>query len=114
MLALTETPMPTPSMTVDPVSVTPGFVGFAVIVVIVIAVILLIWDMNRRIRRVRYRDEVREELDAEEAPAPQPEHKPTRARRDRPRSTARAHTTRVKNRLHAERPRVPERPSEDG
>jgi hypothetical protein len=67
MLALTETPMPTPSMTVDPVSVTPGFVGFAMIVVIVIAVILLIWDMNRRIRRVRYRDEVREELDAEEA-----------------------------------------------
>ena len=67
MLALTETPMPTPSMTVAPEAVTPGFVGFAVIVVIVLAVILLIWDMNRRIRRVRYRDEVREELDAEEA-----------------------------------------------
>ncbi|QNA92190.1 MULTISPECIES: hypothetical protein [unclassified Microbacterium] len=67
MLSLTETPMPTPSMTVDPVSVTPGFVGFAAIVLVVIAVILLIWDMNRRIRRVRYRDEVREELDAEEA-----------------------------------------------
>lgn len=59
--------MPTPSMTVDPVSVTPGFVGFAAIVVVVIAVILLIWDMNRRIRRVRYREEVRDELDAEEA-----------------------------------------------
>lgn len=67
MRSLTETPMPTPSMTVDPVSVTPGFVGFAAIVVVVIAVILLIWDMNRRIRRVRYRDEVRDELDAEEA-----------------------------------------------
>lgn len=67
MLALTETPMPTPSMTVAPEAVTPGFVGFAAIVVVVIAVILLIWDMNRRIRRVRYRDEVREELDAEEA-----------------------------------------------
>lgn len=67
MLALTETPMPTPSMTVAPEAVTPGFIGFAVIVVIVLAVILLIWDMNRRIRRVRYRDEVREELDAEEA-----------------------------------------------
>ena len=67
MLALTETPMPTPSMTVAPEAVTPGFVGFSVIVVIVVAVILLIWDMNRRIRRVRYRDEVREELDAEEA-----------------------------------------------
>jgi hypothetical protein len=67
MLSLTETPMPTPSMTVDPVSVTPGFIGFAAIVMVVLAVILLIWDMNRRIRRVRYREEVREELDAEEA-----------------------------------------------
>ncbi|KAB1864109.1 hypothetical protein [Microbacterium algeriense] len=67
MLSLSETPMPTPSMTVDPVSVTPGFIGFAAIVIVVLAVILLIWDMNRRIRRVRYREEVREELDAEEA-----------------------------------------------
>ncbi|MGW8484438.1 hypothetical protein ACWGJP_15005 [Microbacterium sp. NPDC055903] len=65
----TETPMPTPSMTVDPDLVTPGPAGFAVIVVILIAVVLLIWDMNRRIRRVRYREEVREELDAEEAAA---------------------------------------------
>ncbi|MGM7670842.1 hypothetical protein [Microbacterium sp. A93] len=62
-----ETPIPTPSMTVDPNSVTPGPAGFAVIIIVLIAVILLIWDMNRRIRRVRYREEVREELDAEEA-----------------------------------------------
>lgn len=67
MRSLSETPMPTPTMTVAPEAVTPGFVGFAVIVVILVAVILLIWDMNRRIRRVRYREEVREELDAEEA-----------------------------------------------
>ena len=67
MRALSETPMPTPTMTVPPEAVTPGFVGFAVIVVILLAVILLIWDMNRRIRRVRYREEVREELDAEQA-----------------------------------------------
>lgn len=64
-----ETPMPTPSMTVDPNSVTPGPAGFAVIVIVVIAVALLIWDMNRRVRRVRYRGEVREELDAEQAAA---------------------------------------------
>jgi len=63
----TETPIPTPTMTVEPDSVTPGPAGFLVIVVVVIAVVLLIWDMNRRIRRVRYREEVREELDAEEA-----------------------------------------------
>ncbi|MGB3374725.1 MAG: hypothetical protein WBA87_06250 [Microbacterium sp.] len=63
------TPMPTPTMTVDPDSVTPGFVGFALMVVLVVAVVLLIWDMNRRIRRVRYREEVRDELDAEQAAA---------------------------------------------
>ncbi|MDP3951173.1 hypothetical protein [Microbacterium sp.] len=63
----TETPIPTPTMTVDPNSVTPGPAGFLVIVLVVIAVVLLIWDMNRRVRRVRYREEVREELDAEEA-----------------------------------------------
>ncbi|MGB3733024.1 hypothetical protein [Microbacterium sp.] len=62
-----NTPMPTPTSTVPPELVTPGFAGFAVVIVIVAAVILLIWDMNRRIRRVRYRDEVREELDAEQA-----------------------------------------------
>lgn len=63
----TETPIPTPAITVEPDSVTPGAAGFIVTVVVVIAVVLLIWDMNRRIRRVRYREEVREELDAEEA-----------------------------------------------
>lgn len=71
MIALlgTETPMPTPTMTVSPESVTPGFAGFAAIAIVLIAVFLLVWDMNRRIRRVRYREEVREELDAEEAAA---------------------------------------------
>ncbi|WP_298037186.1 hypothetical protein [uncultured Microbacterium sp.] len=59
----TEIPIPTPS--VDPDSVTPGPIGFAAIVIVVIAVVLLIWDMNRRVRRVRYREEIREELDAE-------------------------------------------------
>jgi len=63
------TPMPTPTMTVDPDSVTPGFAGFALMVFLVAVVVLLIWDMNRRIRRVRYREEVREQLDAEQADA---------------------------------------------
>lgn len=62
-----ETPMPTPTMTVDPELVTPGAVGFGATALVVVVVILLIWDMNRRIRKVRYRAEVREELDAEEA-----------------------------------------------
>lgn len=69
MILFGKTPMPTPTMTVNPDAVTPGFVGFALMVLLVVAVVLLIWDMNRRIRRVRYREEVREELDAEQAAA---------------------------------------------
>ncbi|HWS50003.1 MAG TPA: hypothetical protein VN241_03245 [Microbacterium sp.] len=76
VLTGTETPAPTPTMTVAPEAVTPGFIGFAAIVIVLIAVILLIWDMNRRIRRVRYREEVRAELDAEEAARADPEATP--------------------------------------
>lgn len=58
---------PTPTPTVDPNLVTPGPAGFVIVAVIVVLAAVLIWDMQRRIRRVRYREEVRAELDAEEA-----------------------------------------------
>lgn len=61
-LAATPTPVPTP----DPGIVTPGPLGFAAIAFIGVAVFLLVWDMLRRIRRGRYREEVNAELDAEE------------------------------------------------
>jgi hypothetical protein len=64
-LAATVTPSPSVG-TVDPALVTPGPWGFAVIAVVGFAVIALVWDMLRRIRRGRYRAEVRETLDAEE------------------------------------------------
>ncbi|GAA2583820.1 hypothetical protein [Microbacterium binotii] len=64
------TPTPTPT-DVDPLLVTPGPWGFAVIALVGVAVILLVWDMLRRIRRGRYRSEVREQLDAEELAAKQ-------------------------------------------
>ncbi|MDR6865616.1 hypothetical protein J2Y69_000198 [Microbacterium resistens] len=57
---------PSPTPTVDPELVTPGPIGFGIMAVLVVGVVLLIWDMQRRIRRVRYREEVRAELDAEE------------------------------------------------
>jgi flagellar biosynthesis/type III secretory pathway M-ring protein FliF/YscJ len=78
-----NTPVPTPTMTVDPTLVTPGFVGFAFMALLVVVVVFLIWDMNRRIRRVRYRAEVREELDAEQADAAQAET-PTQKQADKP------------------------------
>ncbi|MGN8024749.1 hypothetical protein [Microbacterium sp. 22242] len=65
LAAAAATPTPTP--TVDPNLVSPGPVGFAIVAVIVVLAAALIWDMQRRIRRVRYREEVRAELDAEEA-----------------------------------------------
>ena len=56
---------PSPSMTVDPDSVTPGFVGFVAIALIAVVVVFLIIDMLRRIRRAGYRADVNEQLDVE-------------------------------------------------
>lgn len=62
------TPGPTyPAYTGDVNLVTPGVLGFIAIAVIAVATILLIVDMTKRIRRVRYRAEVQEKLAAEAA-----------------------------------------------
>lgn len=50
----------------DPNTVTPGVVGFIAIALVAIASIFLLVDMSRRIRRVRYRGEVRERMEAEQ------------------------------------------------
>ena len=54
-----------PPIEVDPNSVTPGVVGFVITFFVAIAVVFLIVDMSRRVRRVRYRALVNEQLDAE-------------------------------------------------
>lgn len=64
-LAVSATPSPTPSIPSADVT-TPGPWGFAAIFGVGIVVALLLVDMTRRIRRVRYRAEVNEKLDAEE------------------------------------------------
>ncbi|QLD10629.1 hypothetical protein [Microbacterium oleivorans] len=69
LLWLTTAATPIPEITVDPTSVTPGPWGFGAIVVLTIAVVLLLLDMLRRVRRGRYRAEVREQLDEEELAA---------------------------------------------
>lgn len=69
MVKLEQTPLPTPTMTVAPELVSPGPIGFAIMGVVVIAAMLLIFDMQRRIRRARYREQVREKLDAEQSAA---------------------------------------------
>ena len=52
------TPSPTPKF--NPDVVTPGVVGFVTMLLITVVVVLLIVDMTRRIRRVRYRGEAAE------------------------------------------------------
>lgn len=69
LLWLTSAATPLPEITVNPTSVTPGPWGFAAIALLAVAVVLLLLDMLRRVRRGRYRSEVREQLDAEEADA---------------------------------------------
>lgn len=55
----------------DPNTVTPGVAGFIAIALVAVAAILLMVDMSRRIRRVRYRGEIRERLEAEQREAEQ-------------------------------------------
>ena len=54
-----------PAEEFDPNTVTPGVWGFVLTFVIMVVVVLLVLDMVRRIRRVNYRAEVREQLEAE-------------------------------------------------
>ena len=63
MASLTTPPSPAPGsdglrpgLTAD--QVTPGFLGFAMTAFMVISVVLLMVSMTRRIRRVRYREQV--------------------------------------------------------
>ena len=64
LAAVTPSPSPTP---LDEDTVTPGWIGFVFIFVIALITVFLIVDMTRRVRRVRYRGEVREQIAAEEA-----------------------------------------------
>jgi hypothetical protein len=63
VLATTPSPLPTPSLRegVSEDQITPGLWGFIMTAFFVLATTLLIVDMVRRIRRVRYRAQVEEE-----------------------------------------------------
>ncbi|KAB1657928.1 hypothetical protein F8O01_06530 [Pseudoclavibacter chungangensis] len=51
----------------DPDDVTPGVVGFAAIFVLFLMVSAIAFDLIRRVRRVKYREVVREKLEREVA-----------------------------------------------
>jgi hypothetical protein len=68
-----DTPPTPPAYEGDPNLVTPGVVGFIITAAIAIITVLLVLDMVRRIRRVRYRaavqDDIAAEVDAAKRPA---------------------------------------------
>jgi hypothetical protein len=64
-LLLAVTPSPSPSPQFDENQVTPGPWGFVITFSIAIIVVLLVIDMVRRVRRVNYRAEIDERLQAE-------------------------------------------------
>ena len=64
----TATPTPTPAE-FDPNLVTPGVIGFVATLFLFVATIVILFDMNRRTRRVKYREEIAARLDAEEKAA---------------------------------------------
>jgi hypothetical protein len=53
----------------DADSVTPGVWGFVITFMVAAVTVLLVIDMTRRIRRTRYRAEIAQKLDAEQAAA---------------------------------------------
>ncbi|MFJ5697883.1 hypothetical protein [Arthrobacter sp. NPDC093139] len=63
LIALASSPAPSPSLRpgLSEDQVTPGLLGFLLTAFIVVLTALLIVDMVRRIRRVRYRAQVEEE-----------------------------------------------------
>lgn len=58
---------PSPSATADPAETfySPGTIGFIMTFFVTAGAVALIFDMVRRIRRVRYRAEISEKLEAE-------------------------------------------------
>ena len=69
---LAATPSPTPTLDPSETWYSPGTIGFIMTFLMAVGAMALIFDMVRRIRRVRYRAEIAEKLAAEAAAAPKP------------------------------------------
>lgn len=76
LLLLASTPTPTPtSEELDPLTVSPGLIGFLATFAVAVATVLLVLDMTRRVRRLRFRED-QQRLREEEAAAAEREESP--------------------------------------
>nr|WP_231713357.1 hypothetical protein [Arthrobacter sp. zg-Y769] len=84
MYSLATAVTPAPDETLAPgvaaEDVTPGTLGFLFTLFVVIAIIFLIRDMTKRIRRVRYREQVLAEQEAAAAADPEASGRPEASR----------------------------------
>ncbi len=71
-MVLAATPAPSPTPGFDQTTVTPGVAGFLITFGVAAVALLLALDMTRRIRRTRYREEIRAKLEAERDGRPAP------------------------------------------
>ena len=69
LVVLTTSPSPSSTATLSPSDVSPGLAGFVATFAVVAMTVLLILDMARRIRRIRYREEVRARREQSGAPS---------------------------------------------
>ena len=101
---------PTPSPTVDPAETwySPGTIGFIMTFFVTAGAIALIFDMVRRIRRVRYRAEIAEKLAAEANISVTPAAKPAAAK-SAPKPTAKP-AAKPAAKAKPERPAPPAKP----
>ena len=67
VLAASPLPTPTTPEDLDPTTVSPGLIGFLVTFALAVATVLLLLDMVRRIRRLKYREQQELERQPREA-----------------------------------------------
>jgi hypothetical protein len=100
---------------------SPGVIGFIATFGVTIAAVALIFDMVRRVRRVRYRAEIQAKIDAEQQAksAPKAPAKPTVKASDKPVAKAAPATAKVTPkaapaaRAKPARPAPPAKPKRD-
>jgi hypothetical protein len=77
LLGLLVGAVPVPSPTteeLDPLSVSPGLVGFLATFAVAVATVLLVLDLVRRLRRMRFREDQERRREEEAARAREAEH----------------------------------------
>lgn len=104
---------PAPTETADPASTfySPGTLGFIMTFLVSAAAIGLIFDMVRRVRRVRYRAEIEAKLEAEAAAAKPAVKKP--AAPTKPAAAAKPVAKKPAAPAKPSRPAAPPKPKRD-